>query len=250
MAYSRDMHLHKWASQTVRLCLMEKKTKKTWRLSSGVRLFSFCFVLVCGNSRYPSRSNCAVSRRQQRRLPCFISVNALLSDMMYADVHENICAAAPWHHKCPIGGVRRKGHVIATYSVIRRAECHCIPGVTSKMEKKNSSLTSSFCFVLCFALCGNVCVRLSAKSLSSHLSLLQTLLTFVLLEREGSDGISRRPSRREGWWRWRQLREAGQMGQGSRPCPTTPPSRPSASLPLVFTLLLFLYFFFLVQVLL
>lgn len=243
MAYSRDMHLHKWTSQIVRLCLMEKK-HSVYQVEWG---FFFCFVLACGNSRYPSRSSCAVSRREQSRLPCFISANALLSDMMYADVHENICTVAPWHHKCPIGEVGRKGHVIATYSVIRRAECHYIPGVTSKMEKILLWPQVSVLFFL-------PCVGMSAcgcqlKAWAPTCPPLQTLLTSVLLEREGSDGISRRPSRREGWWRWRQLREAGQMGQGSRPCPTTPPSRPSASLPLVFTLLLFL-FFFLVQVLL
>lgn len=82
------------------------------------------FVLVCGNSRYPSQLSCVVSQQRQAALLLLLCLSRRLRYYQPRCMQMCIKISVKWRHDITnVVFGWGKGHIIEAYSVIRRAVC-------------------------------------------------------------------------------------------------------------------------------
>lgn len=148
MAQSRD----RWIcmSLPVRYAAWGKKKKKIQCLSAGVSFF----VLVCGNSRYPSQPSCVVSKQRRAGLLLRRCLSRRMCYYQASCMQMCIKISVQWRHDITNALFGwGKGHIIATYSVIRWAECPYITWATTKIKNVSAGV-----FPVWECLCVCVCV--------------------------------------------------------------------------------------------
>lgn len=127
------MNLLDLSSRTVRYAAVEKK-KKIQCLSAGVSFLFWCVatvvihhsgVVLCHSNPEVVKCLLLLLRCSSLRMCCYQARSAQMSIKISVRWRRDITGA--------LFG-RGKGHVIATYSVIRRAECHYIIWVTTKIK--------------------------------------------------------------------------------------------------------------------